>query len=98
MAYHPKQREDNKPKITEEQVAKSVAYLSNAFNKATRSLGNKNQKGTELYDLQVEFAWLLHEIANGPRYIFPKRVEEANQIISELSPEATDEHSPPSSP
>lgn len=83
MAHHPKQRED-KPKITQEQVDKSVTYLTTAFNKATRHMGNKNVKGTELYDAQVEFAWLLHDIACGPRYIFPKLVEQANQIISDL--------------
>ena len=79
MAY-PKRREDRK-EINTDQV---VSFLTNAFNRATRHLGFKNGAGTELYELQVEFVWLLHEIMTGPRYIVPKHIQTANEMIDEI--------------
>lgn len=73
-------KENQKP-INIEQTA---AYLSVAFANATRKFGSKNHKGTELYDLQVEFCWLMHEITAGPPYIAPIPIQEANDLIARI--------------
>lgn len=74
-------RKEEKKAINLQQV---TAYLSAAFSKATRHLGNKNNIGTPLYDYQVEFCWLQHEITTGPSYIAPKVIQEANDLIAEI--------------
>lgn len=80
MAY-PRQRKEEKTAIDVEKV---VAYLAGAFSRATRHLGYNNTKGTELYEYQVEMMWLLHEIMMGPRYITPKFIQEANELIDSI--------------
>lgn len=79
MAYS--KRREEKKEIDVDQV---VTFLSSAFNKATYPLGFKNNKGTDLYDLQTEMAWMLHEIQMGPRYIAAKRIQEANEFIESI--------------
>lgn len=76
-------RESRKP-INIDQVTR---YLSATFNRITRNLGFNNSVGTQLYDLQVEFAWLLHEIKTGPVYIVPKHIQTANEMLAELETE-----------
>lgn len=61
-----------------------VRHLNTNFEKATRALGRKNQKGTELYQLQVDFAHLIHEIQTGPEYLAPKFISEANELIGKI--------------
>lgn len=73
-------------KIDIEQV---VNYLSFAFAKATSDFaalnGSKNHKGTDLYDYQIEFCYLVDDIQRGPRYIAPKKISEANELIDKVS-------------
>ena len=80
MAYHNPRREERR-EINVEQV---IGYLSSAFNNATRSMGFKNQFGTKLYELQCNMAWLQHEIATGPRYIVPKHIQTATDLIANV--------------
>lgn len=68
--------------INTEQVSR---YLSHAFAKASQHLGNKNEKGTKLYSLQVEFCYLIDDIKRGPKYIVPKVIARANTFIEEVS-------------
>lgn len=84
MAY-PKQRREERREINVEQV---TSFLQNAFNWATRHMGFKNGVGTDLYNLQVEMAWLIHEIKNGPSYIAPKHIVTANEIIDSVVEQA----------
>lgn len=81
-------------------VDKVVRYLSHAFAKAmsnaTSKIGNKalrtKTKGkittTALYDYQVKFCYLIDDIQRGPSYIAPKKIQEANELITELESEA----------
>lgn len=62
-----------------------VNYLNHAFAKATQKMGSKNAKGTELYDKQVEFCYMIDEIQRGPQYIIPKVIAECNKMIDDLS-------------
>ena len=73
-------------KINVEQV---VTYLSHAFARAQQKAvyalgGNRNHKGSKLYDFQVGFCYLIDEIQRGPVYILPKVIQDANQLILEL--------------
>ena len=77
-----------------------VRYLSHAFakamSKATSKIGNKAlrtvNKGkistTTLYDYQMKFCYLIDDIQRGPRYIAPKKIQEANELIAKLDGEA----------
>jgi hypothetical protein len=75
-------------KINTEQV---VSYLSHAFisamKKAQPLVGNRNHKGTTLFEYQVDFCYLVDEIQRGPEYILPKIIQDANQLIVELERE-----------
>lgn len=75
-------RREEKKEINLEQV---VTYLTNAFGRASRHLGFKNQLGTDLYDHQVEFMYMIDDIKRGPGYIVPKRIAEANQLIDNIT-------------
>lgn len=65
-------------------IDQTAAYLSAAFANATRKFKGRNHKGTELYDYQVEFCWLIHEITAGPPYIAPVPIQQANDLITEI--------------
>lgn len=72
-------------KINVDQV---VGYLSHAFvraqQRAAQVIGNRNFRGTKLYDFQVDFCYLIDEIQRGPVYILPKVIQDANQLILAL--------------
>lgn len=77
-----------------------VRYLNRAFieakQTAIRKIGNKalrtELKGkintTALYDYEVRFCYLIDDIQRGPRYIAPKKIQEANELIAKLANEA----------
>jgi hypothetical protein len=68
-------------------VDQVVSFLNHTFAKAMQKsgVGNKNHKGTLLYNYQVEFAHLVNEIQRGPVYITPKLITEANDLIERLA-------------
>lgn len=72
-------------KINVEQV---IGYLNHAFiraqQKAIPAIGNRNFRGSKLYDFQVDFCYLIDEIQRGPVYILPKIIQDANQLIVAL--------------
>lgn len=85
MTIHRKRKRDDNQKTTlsTEQVRQSMAALSSAFSKAIYYWPpHKNYKGTPLYDLQVEYCWLMREIADGPPYIVTKNIQEMNHLIA----------------
>ena len=65
-------------------VHQVTKYLNHAFSKATQGMGYKNVKGTELYDHQVNFCYLIDNIHRGPKYMVPKVIAEANTLIDEI--------------
>lgn len=89
MAMQKKRRKDEqqtKSVLSSEQINQSVAALSAAFSKATDYWpAHRNYKGTDLYDLQVDFCWIMREITDGPVYIVPARIQEANELIAKAS-------------
>lgn len=82
-------------------VVKVVTYLNLAFSKAAQAaysgVGNKAVRTVEkktgkvttttLYDYQVEFCYLVDNITRGPRYIIPKTIQKANELIAALEEE-----------
>jgi enhancing lycopene biosynthesis protein 2 len=71
-------------------IPQVVAYLNNAFSKATKPLGFKNIKGTKLYDYQVEFMYLIDSIQRDPSYMAPKAIARANSLIDEVCNEVSE--------
>lgn len=80
------QRRDNK-QIDVKQV---VDYLNGAFSKASEPFGPRSKAvvGTALYQHQVDFAYLIDDIERGPAYIRAKKIQEANDLIAQMSAEA----------
>ena len=68
-------------------IDQTLAFLRHAFDRATRSLGYKNQKGTKLYEYQCEFMWIIHEITNGPIFAVSHFVQDANNLINRIEEE-----------
>lgn len=70
-------------------VQQVIKFLSVAFTRAHQTafenIGNRNGVGTRLYEFQVEFCYLVHDIENGPSYIAPKKIAEANKLIDRLA-------------
>lgn len=73
-------------------VEQVVSFLTYAFTKAQNKACNNgvsrdNNKGTTLYEYQVEFSHLINEIQRGPIYIVPMHIQEANDLIAKLERE-----------
>lgn len=66
-------------------VKQVLEYLTHTFEEATRGLGPKSKavKGSKLYELQVEFAYLIDEIERGPTYMLPMVIQQANDLIEQ---------------
>lgn len=75
-----------------------VTYLNRAFSlavnraqdsgrlgkQATRKSDGRKMVTTKLYDLQVEFAYLIDNIERSPAYIVAKYITEANELIDQI--------------
>ena len=70
-------------------ITQTVRYLNGAFARAQRSLGNDNRAGTDLYQAQVDYMYLMDQIQRGPSYLTPKAVSSANELIEKLSSNAS---------
>lgn len=71
-------------------VPQVLEYLHRAFERASDYYGPRSKavKGTPLYEFQVDFAYLIHEIQTGPPYILPKAIQEANDLIQRMEEKA----------
>ncbi|MCB1711397.1 MAG: hypothetical protein KDH96_02595 [Candidatus Riesia sp.] len=63
------------------QISKRLSY---EFREKTKKLGNKNEKGTKLYELQVEFSHILNEIQRGPSFFIPKLLSDYQNLIKKI--------------
>lgn len=76
-----------------------VKYLNHAFsravyqatstgaltNRATRKVSEKGKvEKTPLYELQVDFVYLIDSIQRVPAYIVAKHIQEANELITSI--------------
>lgn len=66
-------------------------YLNHVFGKKTQGLGKaaRNVDGnkvttTKLYDLQVEFSYLLDEIQRGPKCLVTHNIAKANELLDKI--------------
>jgi len=75
--------------MLEIEIDQAVSHLNFLFGKAqqrfTSSRPSSNVVGTELYTYQVEFCYKIDDIQRGPRYIIPKRIQEAHELIKDLN-------------
>lgn len=70
-------------------IEKSVRYLQSQFAKATVGMGKATsatdkQPATDLYKLQVEFAYLIDDVQRGPKYFAPKVISECNEFLDAI--------------
>ena len=62
----------------------TIKYLNGAFAAKSRNFKNDNRKGTELYQAQVDFCYLINDIQRGPAYLVPKAIAAANELIDSM--------------
>lgn len=76
-------------KIDTERV---VEYLNRSFARALKEYtdkhGRDNQKGTTVYQYEVDFCYLIDSIQRDPGYSVPKTIQEANELIEKLEKES----------
>lgn len=78
--------------MTRPEILTTVKYLYGAFLHATLKanaiLGNKAERNdmgnTDLYNFQVDFAYIINNIQSCPSYSVQNHIHEANNIISTI--------------
>lgn len=71
-------------------VGQVVSYLSHSFAKTSEEVfGGRSGavRGTDQYNYQVDFCYLVDEIERGPRYLLPKVIGNANDLIARMKSE-----------
>lgn len=80
---------EGKEEVKELDVKQIVSFLNHAFREATQGMGkairSENGDKTVLYDLQVDFSYMLDNIQRGPKYIVPKVVTDCNAFIAKIA-------------
>jgi len=75
--------------LGEKEKAQIVDFLSHAFKQASQGMGkairSKEGNKTTLYQLQVDFCYMIDEIQRGPTYIVPMIVTECNEMIAKIA-------------
>jgi hypothetical protein len=75
----------------EKDIGQIIRYLSGTFNQATSRLPRPVRSAGEgpniTYHLQTEFAYLLNEVAQGPRCLLQKNIAACNEFIDEVMQE-----------
>lgn len=61
-----------------------IRRLNAEFREKTKQLGNNNLKGTQLHELQVEFAYLIDEIERGPIFAIPHVIYKTETLIRSI--------------
>lgn len=61
-----------------------VQRLRAEFRDRTKQLGNKNEKGTRLYGLQIEFAYIVDGIQRGPLFAVPRLISDCEKLIQTI--------------
>lgn len=63
-----------------------VSYLSHSFAETAEEIFGRQRpiKGDVLYNYQVSFCYLTNEIQRGPRYMLPKVISRANDLIARM--------------
>jgi len=64
-------------------VDKEIDYLNYKFTEATKRFKPiNNKKGSELYNIQVDFCYLLNDIKFAPQYIVHKLISKIHNFIN----------------
>jgi len=72
----------NQPLVHDsQQIVNRIKY---EFRERTKKLGNKNEKGTLLHTLQVEFSYIVNEIQRGPSFFLPKLLSDYQQLLKKI--------------
>jgi hypothetical protein len=72
----------------ERDVGRIIQYLTNTFNEVISNLDRPariNGKANQSYSLQTEFAYLLNEVAQGPKSILQKNIAACNEFIDQTA-------------
>jgi len=76
-----------KPKVPKKiiDVNHVCSHLTWLFNNAISSMGRDWQKGTKLYQYQIDFCYYIDDIRRGPTYLVPKNIADCNELINGIT-------------
>lgn len=58
--------------------------LNDKFGRLIKNFGANNKKGSERYNLEVNFAYAMHEIQQSPPYMQGKMFDKATNMVSRM--------------
>lgn len=61
-----------------------VQRLRAEFREKTKPLGNKNEAGTKLNQLQTEFSYIINDIQRGPSFAIPKLISDCEKLMQQI--------------
>lgn len=70
--------------VSDRDVARSVALYQRAFRARTEHMGRSSAKGTDLYNLQVELCYLIHELQTTFKHDRPRVLALLNDFFESL--------------
>ncbi len=74
----------------EKDINQIVRYLTHTFNTVTAGLERPQRVklvANKAYELQLEFAYRLNEVMQGPRSLLQRNIAECNEFIDEVMQE-----------
>ncbi len=90
-------RDNNRRERKQIDVHQVLDYLNRAFDKASEPFGPRSKAvrkgpgkkpgppvGSALYEHQIEFCYLIDDIERGPKYMRPKAIQFANDLINSM--------------
>lgn len=73
--------------MSDNDIARSVSHFQHAFRQKTQHMGRVATKGTDLYTLQVELCYLIHELQTTFKHNHQRVMSRLNEFIDNLPKE-----------
>lgn len=77
-------KKERRPNVSEIDVEHVIRYLTRQFRQKTDHLGRDATRGSDLYKMQCNFAYMLDDIKRGPSYQVSKVIAEANELLDSI--------------
>lgn len=77
-------KENNFRGVSDRDVARSVTLYQRAFRARTEHMGRNAVKGTDLYKLQVELCYLIHDLQTTFKHNRPRALALLNDFFESL--------------
>ena len=65
-------------------MAREISTLNRKFDSVTKHFGNNNLKGTQLHEIQVDFAYKINKLKYAPDHVAHKMVYNTYQFVNDI--------------